>query len=230
MVLKLIDLKPWLLIVAIELIYITISRTIGYFIQNFTFEEELYKTINRIAITLIVLTLFKELIFQKKVVNFTQIKSSLFIFSTLLFLSIPLLEGYMSGVDKNFKIFFAFTSIFVALHEEIVYRAVIQNLLIKHLSAIKSILITSLIFTSYHIGSIDWYINLYIQIFLASIILGLIYYKTGSLLLVVILHTIYDALVTLTPLNIEKPIITYSEATYIMLFSLICFIFLFKNK
>ncbi len=217
-------------IISIELIYILIARIITSIYGAYTFEAEIYRSINRFFIFLIVLYFFKNLIFQNKV-NANNFTNPILIFALMLFLAIPVLESYMDLVTTNFKILFAFASIFVALHEEIVYRGVIQNFLLQKYSPIQSILITSIIFTIYHIGAIDWYINLYIQVFLASIILGFIYYKTNSFVLVVILHTLYDALVVFTPLaKTLRPIITYQEATYLMIVVLVLVIFWYKKE
>jgi membrane protease YdiL (CAAX protease family) len=210
----------WIAIIVLELLYIIIARTITLTMESMSFEEEALLTLNRIVISLIVFYLFRQLLLTKKP-NYHSLKSPWWIISMLLFLSIPPLANYMDHTTQSFKLFYAFTALFVAIHEEIVYRGVIQELLMRHLSPIKAIVVTSLIFTIYHIGAIDWYINLYIQIFLAGIILGVIYYQTQSLALVIALHTLYDALVTVTPIgDTLRPIITYSEGTNIMLLAL----------
>lgn len=213
--------KMWLTIILIEVVYVVVARTIAYFYGIYNFEAELYRSINRIVIFAVTLFVFKDFIFQHKP-DYRGLSNPIWIVSILLFLSIPLLEGHMGGLELGFRMFFSATSIFVALHEEIVYRGVVQKLLLGRFSKFKAILITSSIFTAYHIGAIDFYINLYIQVFLASIILGIIYVETNSLVVVVVLHTIYDALSPFTPLSAKGPIITYQEATYIMLLSLIC--------
>lgn len=214
----------WLAVILIEVIYVLASRTIIHFCGVYNFEAETYLSVNRIVTFAVTFVIFKDFIFRDKS-DLKAVVSPLWIFAVLLFLSIPLLEGHMGGLGFGFKLFFSFTSIFVALHEEIVYRGVVQRLLLERFSTTKAILITSSVFTAYHIGMIDLYVNLYIQIFLASIILGIIYIKTNSLTVVVALHTIYDALSPFTPLSDKGPIVTYQEATYIMLLSLGCVLF-----
>ena len=90
--------------------------------------------------------------------------------------------------------------------------------------------IFSLIFTAYHIGSLDFYINLYIQVFLASVIFGIIYIKINSFGLIVFLHALYDFIPSLTPIDTSGPIVTYQEATYIMILSLIILLIWYKNS
>lgn len=209
----------WLAIILVEALYVLVSRTIIHFCGVYNFEAEAYLGVSRIVMFAVTLLIFKDFIFRDKP-EYKAVVSPLWIFAVLLFLSIPFLEGHMGGLGFGFKLFFSATSIFVALHEEIVYRGVVQRLLLERFSIAKAVLITSSVFTVYHIGAIDFYINLYIQIFLASIILGIIYIKTNSLTIVVALHTIYDALSPFTPLSEKGPIITYQEATYIMLVSL----------
>ena len=160
----------WLAIILIEVIYVLVSRTIIHFCGVYNFEAETYLSVNRIVTFAVTFVIFKDFIFRDKP-DLKAIVSPLWIFAVLLFLSIPLLEGHMDGHGLDFKLFFSFTSIFVALHEEIVYRGVVQRLLLERFSTAKAILITSSVFTAYHIGMIDLYVNLYIQIFLASIIL-----------------------------------------------------------
>lgn len=90
--------------------------------------------------------------------------------------------------------------------------------------------IFSLIFTAYHIGSLDFYINLYIQVFLASVIFGIIYIKINSFGLIVFLHALYDFIPSLTPIDTSGPIVTYQESTYIMILSLIILLIWYKNS
>lgn len=220
----------WLAIVLIEVVYVLVARTIAHFCSVYNFEAEVYYSANRIVMFTVTLMIFKDFIFRNKS-DYKAIFSPLWIFAVLIFLSIPLLEGHMGELGLEFRIFFAATSLFVAMHEEIVYRGVIQRLLLERFSTAKALLLTSSIFTAYHIGAIDFYINLYIQIFLASIILGIIYIKTNSFALVVAIHTLYDALSPFAPMYNQRPIVTYQEATYIMLVAMgLILVWFYKTK
>jgi len=207
----------WMTIIIIELTYIAISRTVVFHTTHFSFTEEMLFTLNRTAAALIALYFFYPMLSAKKT-NYTTLRNPWLLAAMLLFLAIAPLESYMGSSTPAFKLFFAFTSIFVAIHEEVVYRGVIQELFMKHLSPFKAIFLTSLLFTLYHIGVVEWHINLYIQIFLAGIFLGVLYYKTQSLILVITLHTIYDALEAVTPIGSSShSIISCMEGTYLMI-------------
>ena len=92
---------------------------------------------------------------------------------------------------------FAATTIFVAVREELVYRYVLQNWLegslLPKVSLVGSIVLTSVLFTLYHLGVQPFYAMPWI--FLASLLLGTIYIVSGkSLSLVIVCHFICDLL------------------------------------
>jgi membrane protease YdiL (CAAX protease family) len=118
----------------------------------------------------------------------------------LLFFIQIFIQPNSHGHDLPLQLTYAATTIFVAVREELVYRYVIQNWLEGWLMPkdriFGSILITSILFTLYHLGaqpiaSFPW-------IFLAGLLLGAIYIASGkSLSLVVACHFIEDVLIAL---------------------------------
>jgi membrane protease YdiL (CAAX protease family) len=98
------------------------------------------------------------------------------------------------------RVVFALTSLPVALKEEIAFRALIQRLLAQRLGHAGAIVIASALFTAYHIGAIAPTVFSYGQTLAAGVILGVAYARTQSLVLVVVLHTLYDALWSATPI------------------------------
>jgi membrane protease YdiL (CAAX protease family) len=95
--------------------------------------------------------------------------------------------------------FFAVSGVIVGLKEEVLFRAILQPLLQRRLGTLAAVVSTSIIFTAWHGGAIPLTPEVAGEIFLASVVLGLLYAASGSLLLVVSLHTAYDALYVLIP-------------------------------
>lgn len=104
-------------------------------------------------------------------------------------------KSHVTGLSVQLT--YAAATIFVAVREELVYRYVLQNWLQATLSTRLqvggSILITSLIFTLFHIGAQP--IESFGWIFLSSILMGAVYIFSGKNLgLVIAAHFIYDLL------------------------------------
>jgi membrane protease YdiL (CAAX protease family) len=76
----------------------------------------------------------------------------------------------------------------VALVEELLFRVLLQSQLIERTNAVAGILITSVIFAAMHAG----YANVYELLFTggASVVLGVAYYETKDLPLVVTIHAV----------------------------------------
>ena len=77
-----------------------------------------------------------------------------FLFPLALFLSVPLLVGDLSYMTTTTKAVYAATSIVVALKEVITFRVLIQNLLAMKFGNLIGVLLTTVLFTVYHIGAI----------------------------------------------------------------------------
>jgi membrane protease YdiL (CAAX protease family) len=111
-----------------------------------------------------------------------------------------LLVGDWHSMGSLAKIVFAATSIVVAIHEEFLFRGIVQNVFAARYRIFASIVATSIIATIWHVGALPLNIFNFLQVFVASCILGLIYARTKSILVVVLLHAFYDAAWSLTPL------------------------------
>lgn len=132
-----------------------------------------------------------------------QLKKPLLWLATVLFCLVPSLTGQW-GLQKDLVVLFALTSFAVGLKEEFLFRGVIQNVLIPRLGLAWALVLTSAVFTLWHTGLVSpapWNLTF---IFLASLFLGLVYVRTGSIWLVVGLHALYDLVYALTPL-LAKP-------------------------
>ena len=81
-------------------------------------------------------------------------------------------------------------SIMAGVSEELLFRGVLQSYLIEKSSVLLGIVASSALF-----GLMHFFNKLYILLtFIVSLFLGWLYYFTGSLLLVVVLHAVYDVL------------------------------------
>jgi membrane protease YdiL (CAAX protease family) len=118
-------------------------------------------------------------------------------FATGIFLA-PILVGHM-GLAGPARYAFAAASFAVGLREELAYRGILQRILTPRVGIVTSLCVSNLLFVLYHWGIQPFALHYVIQIILCGIILGLVYHLSGSILLVVGLHSIYDAIDCFTP-------------------------------
>ena len=187
-----------LIIVAItELVFVVATRVVLHYLPWTSVEAELIRTALRIATALVYWWLLKTLILSRTA-NLPRFKSPAVLLALLLFLSIPALVGNYQ-LTSDAAILFAITSLPVGIKEEFLFRGIVQNLLAERYGSPKAILVTSAIFTLWHVGVWNPTVWTFSQIFFAGVILGLIYVGSGSILTVIALHTVYDAIFCFTP-------------------------------
>ena len=110
-------------------------------------------------------------------------------------LAIPVLfRGESYGEGMTTAVVFALTSIIVGVREELLYRAVLLNLLEPRVGLTGALLISTALFIVYHYGAMPTTVLSAIEVACMSLVLGLIYVKTGSFVAVVALHSVYDAI------------------------------------
>ena len=111
----------------------------------------------------------------------------------------PALAGN-ENMGRPLSYVFAATSLVVGLREELAYRAILQTQLRRRFGVLPALLISNVLFVLYHLGAQAFTpLNIW-QMFAAGAIIGLAYEASGSLLLAVALHAIYDAIYCFTPL------------------------------
>ncbi len=188
-----------LVIVAIiELVFVVATRLVLHYFSWKSVEAESIRTALRILTAIAYWWLMKPVILSRKPDLPALLKPAPAI-GLLLFLSIPVLVGRYE-LENHVALMFALTSIPVAVKEEFLFRGIVQNLLLEKVGAAKAILLTSIVFTVWHVGTWSPSLWVFSQIFLASVLLGLIYIRSGSILAVIIIHAAYDALFSFTPL------------------------------
>ncbi len=193
------DLTRRLIIVAFaEIAFVVATRVVLHYLQWTSIEAESIRTAMRIATAGLYWWLLKPVILSRKP-DPASLAAPALLLALLLFLSIPVLVGTY-GLKQSVAVMFAVTSIPVAVKEEFLFRGIMQNLLAERLDALKAVLGTSTVFTLWHVGVWEPSLWTFGEIFLASVIIGLIYLRSGSMAAVIALHAVYDAIYSFTPL------------------------------
>lgn len=184
-------------VLILEIIYVGARRVVLHSLPWSSFEAEAISTVLRVITAGACWYLFRPLIMSRSS-NQAALRSPLLAVGLLLFLSIPVLIGHYV-LSATVAWMFAFASVFVAIKEEFLFRGIVQNLLGQKLGSLKAILLTSIVFTVWHIGVWNFTPWVFSQIFVASVILGTVYIYGGSMVVVVVIHAIYDAMFSFTP-------------------------------
>lgn len=181
-----------------ELAYFVATRLIIAHWPDWAWQPELLRTACRAAAAFVLWQFFRDIIFSlppKK----AGLRHPRFHVALLAMLAVPLLVGNWSFMGPVTKVVFAVGSIVVGLHEEFLFRGILQNLIERRLGTLMAIGTTSLIMTAWHIGALPLnYFNFW-QVFAVSSVLGLVYAATRSIWVVVAIHAAYDAAWSATP-------------------------------
>lgn len=94
--------------------------------------------------------------------------------------------------DAPMLVLLTCTSVPVAIHEEIVFRGIVQRHAQARVGTALAIAGTSLVFSAWHLGLAHGLWD-HAQIVIVSCILGLVHARSGSLLTVIAVHAVYDA-------------------------------------
>lgn len=180
-----------------ELIYMVATRLLLHSGSASSIDTEVLRSILRIATAAILWTLLQPLILSRQP-NLAALNRPLPLLGLLAFFSVPLLVGNLQFPLAKATVF-ALTSLPVALHEEFLFRGVLQNRLAQKMGMLNAMLVSSVIFTAWHIGVQPLTFWNFGQIFLASMVLACVYLGSGSIWLVVMCHTLYDALFAVSP-------------------------------
>lgn len=181
----------FLLVVLVELGYVAASRVIAASSTTFI-EAELSRTPWRLAAAFLFWLLMRDVILAPQRSAEDSRKGTLAAILVLSLATPLLIGGY--NLPPYESIVIAAASIPVALAEELFFRGILQNLAIKQWGLWRGLAVSVALFIAFHIGVVRGDFFGLAQPALMGLILGLIYYKTGSLVLVIGLHTIYDAL------------------------------------
>ena len=187
-----------LIVSATELVLFIVGREVVSYWGPFDWRSEALRSAFRMGAALVFWYFFKATIFSPSA-HVAKMRDPLCGAAICLFLAVPLLVGDWSSMGSLARIVFAATSIVVALHEEFLFRGIIQNLFAARYGAFAAIVATSVLATIWHLGALPLNTFNFLQVFVASCILGLVYARTKSIVVVVLLHALYDAAWSLTP-------------------------------
>lgn len=186
------------IVAAIELASVIATRIVLHHFPWSSIEAESIRSVLRLATAAVYWWLFRSMIFSRTS-NPAALRSPLLAVGLLLFLSIPVLVGRYQ-LSTQTALLFAVASVPVAIKEEFLFRGILQNILVQRFGALKAIVATSLLFTTWHVGVWQFTPWVLSQIFFGGILLGIIYFYSGSIAVVISIHAIYDALFSFTPL------------------------------
>jgi membrane protease YdiL (CAAX protease family) len=220
----------YILLVFFELVYIGFSTVLSISYYNDPMKGEIYRTLVRIISLIIYSVFFYNKIIPKEAKREILKKDKILIYSSVIIIMLFPLFLQKTGFTNLLQLIWILSSFVVGFREEIFYRGFLQNKISSKYNLITTILITSLIFTSYHIVYFIWgqWITI-IQIFLWSIFIGIIYFKTKNIILVSMIHSIYDAIPFITPFKII--IVPYFYGLFFILVGILILIpVIFKRK
>lgn len=188
--------RPLLVFFVCELAYLAAARTFTHTYGGDEVSKELWWSGIRLVSFLVMLGLFRETLATdtdeaKKITPLSLLACGMFL--------APVLAGN-ENLGRPLNWIFAATSLVVGLREELAYRAILQTQLRGRFGILPALLISNVLFVFYHLGAQAFTpLNIW-RMFAAGMIIGLAYEASGSLLLAVALHAIYDAIYCFTPL------------------------------
>ncbi len=204
-----------LIVGGVELVLFIATRLIIAKWSGWEWQPELLRTGCRMAATFVLWIFFRAIIFSGQQ-RPEGIGHPLFIAALVVLLSVPLLIGNWAFMGPFTRVVFAATSIVVAIHEEFLFRGIIQTIIARRLGVLKAIVISSTIMTVWHVGALPLTLFNFWQVFAISCILGLIFAATQSIFLVVLVHALYDAIWSATPV-LAAPLAWYWGATLLFI-------------
>ena len=176
----------------IEITYAVLTRT-WLREQLNGVDLELAVTAARLVTVVAYWMLFRELI-RSRVSGAGSVKRSLVLIGVVVALTIPFFfQGWSPGGGLGTAVVFALTSVVVGLREELLYRAVLLNLLEPKIGTFNALLLSTGLFVVYHYGALPVTALAITEVVCLSMLLGLIYVKSGSLIAVIVFHSVYDA-------------------------------------
>ena len=157
-------------------------------------ELELAISAFRLATAGVYWLLFRDVIFSRTKRAYL-LRSPLVLTSAAVVLAIPLIfRGWNPGGGLGTAVVFALTSIIVGFREELLYRAILINLLQPRVGVLGAVVLSTVVFLVYHYGALPIAALPAIEVICMSLLLGIVYVYSGSLAFVVVLHSLYDGI------------------------------------
>lgn len=157
--------------------------------------EESLLTLLRILATLLLFWLYRKFLSVRELRQLPpkQLWRWPFFLAMALLSSYAVLNTQGTGDDLVYSALMFLVTPFVGIHEELANRRILQERMRQHWGMLPTLLVSNLIFCVFHFGVYSLFqIRDYGEIFLVGLLLGILYERTRSLLLVAFLHTAYD--------------------------------------
>jgi len=179
--------------VIIEIAYALFTRTwLRQHAQGV--ELELLVSALRVATAAVYWLMFRDLILSRRP-STGSLRHPLVLAGAAAALAVPFLfRGWSPGGGIGTAVVFASTSIIVGVREELLYRAVLFNLLEPRMGLAGTVALSTALFVVYHYGALPIAPLVIAEVVMMSLVLGLIYARSGSLLGVIALHSAYDGI------------------------------------
>lgn len=185
------------IVILLETLFFIATRLVLRYYPWSSMEAELIRTVLRIGTALVYWRLYKTLILSRQPDLSVLVQPQLAIGILLLAMAVFLTGNY--HLPTQLALLFALTSIPVAIKEEIVFRGIVQNLLTKKYGIVIGVILASAVFLVAHIGVIPTSLSSFSSIFIYGLLFGFIYIRSGSILVVIIVHAAYDAIWSFSP-------------------------------
>ncbi len=188
------------LVITIVIAYMVLTRIIYAAYpapEDFT-TIEMLRTPLRIIAAFALWLLMSDVIFSQRP-DMSTVRRPRFWVAMMFVAGAPLVTARWSGSAFD-VLLISLATIPVGFYEEFLFRGICQNLLARRLGIVWSVILTTIVFTLFHVGASPDDLFNYTKIVLMSIVLGVVYFRTGSIMVVVILHAAADILETIPPL------------------------------
>ena len=161
-------------------------------------EREVALSLLRLASALACIALFPEILRGDAARRAPPLHPLLVAVVAIDLLAMPL-AGLSMAFNPPASLVLAATAPIVGLREEIFYRGILQEALVKRLGPFAGIALASVAFVLFHTGAQAMNANTIVSFAAAGVLLGVIYHRTRNIWLVVALHTLYDILAVMLP-------------------------------
>lgn len=198
------DGRAWLVVGCVEAVFAVANRLAVAQFGIYTVEAEAIRTALRLLAVWAYWRWLRDRL-RSEPIDGKALARPVLVLPVLVWLSYPPLCTDFGDHGRAVQAIFFATSLVVGMKEEITFRALIQPLLQKHVGEAKAILLTSVLFVAYHLGTVPVTFLGYANIMIAGLLLGVVFARTGSLWLVIGLHSVFDALATLAPV-LDRPL------------------------
>jgi len=179
--------------VIIEIAYAVFTRTwLRQHAQGV--ELELLTSALRIVSAAAYWLMFRELVLGRPLYT-ASLRHPLVLAAAAAVLATPFLSvGWSPDGGLGAAVVFALTSVIVGVREELLYRAVLFNLLEPRMGLAGTVALSTGAFLVYHYGALPVAPPVIAEVVIMSVVLGLIYARSGSLLVVTAMHATYDGI------------------------------------